>query len=98
MRNEAKFKLFFDDATEFANNMGIEISEPRARKISHRLDAKWSTEHRNATYQDRLCVSFFYIDIIILNEFQSRFNQESRIYLSFLGFTKVKAFMKCSIY
>ena len=42
MRNEAKFKLFYDEATEFADNVGIEISEPRARKISHRLDANWS--------------------------------------------------------
>jgi len=86
MRSEAKFKLFYDDATEFANNMGIEISEPRARKISHRLDANWSTEHTHATYQDRLRVSFFY-EVLdkILNEFQSKFNQESRIYLSFLG-------------
>ena len=86
MRNEAKFKLFYDETTEFADNVGIEISEPRARKISHRLDANWSVEHTPATYQDRLRVCFFYEVLdIILNEFQSRFNQESRIYLSLLG-------------
>jgi len=66
--------------------MGIEISDLRARKISHHLDANWSAEHTHATYQDRLRVCFFYevLDIILI-EFQSRFNQESRIYLSFLG-------------
>ena len=86
MQSKAKFKLFYDEATEFADNVGIEISEPRARKISHRLDANWSVEHTPATYQDRLHVCFFYEVLdIILNEFQSRFNQESRIYLSLLG-------------
>ena len=43
-------------------------------------------EHTPATYQDRLHVCFFYEVLdIILNEFQSRFNQEARIYLSLLG-------------
>ena len=74
MQNEAKFKLFYDEATEFADNVGIEISEPRARKISHHLDANWSVEHTPATYQDRLRV--YEVLDIILNEFQSRFNQE----------------------
>ena len=92
MRNEAKFKLFYDEATEFADNVGIEISEPRARKISYRLDANWSVEHTPATYQDRLRVCFFYEVLdIILNEFQLRFNQESRIYLSLLGKRKLSS-------
>ena len=79
------------------NFTGIEISEPRARKIRHCLDANWSVEHIHATYKDRLHVCFFYgVLDITLNEFQSRFNQESRIkniLVLFGGFVKIKAFI-----
>ena len=34
MRNETTFKKFYDEASKMAVDMGIEVSEPRRRKIS----------------------------------------------------------------
>ena len=73
MRNEAKFKSFYTEATEFVKDKGVEVSEPRQRKVSWRLDDNWHTEYVVQSYEENLRVNFFYEVLdTILNEFQSR--------------------------
>ena len=38
MRNATTFKKFYDEASKMADDLGIEVSEPRSRKVSRRLD------------------------------------------------------------
>ena len=85
MRNETKFKDYYDKAIDFAREKDVEVSEPRRRKISRRIDENWQNEY-TPSYEESLRVSFYYEVLdIVLNEFNSRFNQESRIFLTFLG-------------
>ena len=59
--------------------------EPRRRKVSCRVDDNWQNEH-TYSYKENLRVGFYseVLDIVF-NEFASKFSQESRIFLSFLG-------------
>ena len=85
MRNETKFKEYYDKAVEFAREKNVEVLEPRRRKVSRRIDENWQNEY-SSSYEESLRVGFYYEVLdIILNEFNYRFNQESRIFLSFLG-------------
>ena len=38
MRNATTFKKFYDEASKMADDLGIEVSEPRSRKVSCHLD------------------------------------------------------------
>ena len=85
MRNETKFKEYHDKAVEFAREKDVEVLEPRRRKVSRHVDENWQNEH-TPSYEESWRVGFYYEVLdIVLNEFNSRFNQESRIFLSFLG-------------
>ena len=86
MRKETAFKTFYDEASKMATDMGVAVSEPHPRKISRCLDDIWQNEHVVVTNEEKLRVDFFYevLDIMI-SEFERRFNQESRQYLTLLG-------------
>ena len=86
MRSEETFKKFFNEASKLAEEMEIEIIESRPRKVSRRLDDNHKNEHVMLGIEEKLRITFFYevLDIMI-SEFESRFNQESRKYLTVLG-------------
>ena len=86
MRSEETFKKFFNEASKLAEEMEIEITESRPRKVSRRLDDNHKNEHVMVGIEEKLRITFFYevLDIMI-SEFESRFNQESRKYLTVLG-------------
>ena len=86
MRKETAFKMFYDEASKMAADMGIEVSEPRPRKVSRHLDENWQNEHVMVSNEEKFRVTFFYevLDIMV-SEFERRFNQESRQYLTLLG-------------
>ena len=86
MRNEVTFKKFFDEASKLADEMEVEITESRPRKVSRRLDDNPDSEHLITDIEEKFRVTFFYevLDIMI-SEFERRFNQESRQYLTMLG-------------
>lgn len=86
MRNERAFRNFYSEASELAEDIGIEVTETRPRKVSHRLDENWQSQHVMSGNEERFRVNFFYEVLdIILSEFDRRFNQESRQYLMLLG-------------
>jgi len=86
MRNEATFKNFFDEALSLAREVGVEVIEARPRKVSRHLDDNPDTQHFMLHVEDKFRVTFFYEVIdILLSEFEMRFNQESRHYLTVLG-------------
>ena len=80
MRSEATFKKFFDEASKLADEMEIEITESRPRKVSRRLDDNHDNEHLILGIEEKFRATFFYevLDIIMISEFESRFNKESR--------------------
>ena len=86
MRNEVTFKKFFYEASKLADEMEVEITESRPRKVSRRLDDNPDSEHLITDIEEKFRVTFFYevLDIMI-SEFERRFNQESRQYLTMLG-------------
>ena len=45
MRNATTFKKFYDEASKMADNLGVEVAEPRSRKVSHRLDENRENQH-----------------------------------------------------
>ena len=67
--------------------MGIEESELRRRKISCRLDDDGQSQHFPVSSEENFHVTFLYevLDIMI-SEFERRFNQDSRQYLTLLGY------------
>ena len=86
MRTETTFKSFYTEASRMASEMDIQVAEPRPRKISHRLDDDWRNEHVMVSSEDKYRVTFFYEVLdTILSEFDRRFNQESKQYLTLLG-------------
>ena len=52
MRKETAFKTFYDEASKMATDMGVEVSEPRPRKISRCLDDNWQNEHIVVTNEE----------------------------------------------
>ena len=65
--------------------MEIEITESRPRKVSRRLDDNHDNEHLILGIEEKFRATFFYEVLDIISEFESRFNQESRQYLTVLG-------------
>jgi len=66
--------------------LGVEVIEARPRKVSRHLDDNPDTQHFMLHMEDKFRVTFFYEVIdILLSEFERRFNQESRHYLTVLG-------------
>ena len=45
MRNATTFKKFYDEASKMADNLGVEVAEPRSRKVSRRLDENRENQH-----------------------------------------------------
>ena len=60
------------------------MCKARRRKVSRRLDENWQNEY-TPSHEKSLRVGFYYEVLdIVFNEFNSRFNQESRMF--FLNF------------
>ena len=72
MRTETKFKEYYDKAVEVAREKGVEVIEPRCRKVSRLVDENWQNEH-TYSYEESLRVGFYFEVLdIVLNEFTSR--------------------------
>ena len=59
MRSEVTFKKFFDDASKLADEMEIEITESRPRKVSRRLDDNPDSEHLIVDIEEKFRITFF---------------------------------------
>ena len=60
MGNEVTFKKFFDEASKLADEMEVEITESRPRKVSRRLDDNPDSEHLITDIEEKFRVTFFY--------------------------------------
>ena len=86
MRNETVFKNFYDEASRLAEEMDIEIALPRPRKARRHLDENHDNQQLLTSSEEIFRVNFFNEVLgIMISEFGSRFNQESRQYLTLLG-------------
>ena len=54
LKEMRKETTFYDEASKMATDMGVEVSEPRPRKISHCLDDNWQNEHVIVTNEEKL--------------------------------------------
>ena len=71
MRTETKFNEYYDKAVQIARKKGVEVIEPRRRKVSCRVDENWQNEH-TYSYEESLRGFYFEVLDIVLNEFTSR--------------------------
>ena len=71
---------------KLAEDLGIEVTEPRPRKISRRVDDNCHNQHTVSGNEETFHVTFYFEVIdIMMSEFERRFNQESRQYLVLLS-------------
>jgi hypothetical protein len=86
IRTEEEFKSFYDRAVQLAEELGVEVKEPRQSKVSRRIDENFHNQHVVLSNEEKFRAELYYevIDIMVL-EFERRFNQESRQYLKLLS-------------
>ena len=65
--------------------MDIEIALPRPRKVTRSLDEHHENQHFLTSNEEIFHVTFNEVLDIMISEFGTRFNQESRQYLTLLG-------------
>ena len=54
MRNETKFKEYYDKAVEYAREKNVEVLEPRRRKVSRRIDENCLHHMKKAYVSDSI--------------------------------------------
>ena len=71
MRNEATFKMFYDEAMQLAEDLDIEVIDPHARKISRRMNENYHNLRRVSGNEENFHVAFYFqvIDIMV-SEFE----------------------------
>ena len=60
MRNEATLKKFYDEAVQLAEDLDNEVINPRAKKISRRMDENYHNLHRVSGNEENFRVAFYF--------------------------------------